>query len=69
MATKNNPKNKGLSGAKNFYNGKEIEPIKYDGSYVGHGKYMAAKYSKTTDVILDKTGKPITWRSVEVSAE
>jgi len=67
MATKNNPKNKGLSGGKKFFNGKEVEPIKYIGTYAGHGKYMAAKYLKTTDVVMDPSGKPIAWSSIQVS--
>ncbi len=67
MATKNNPKNKGLSGGKKFHNGKELEPIKYIGTYVGHGKYMAAKYVKTNDIICDDSGKPIAWNTIPVS--
>ena len=67
MATKNNPKNKGSAGGKKTYNGKDIEPIMYVGTYAGHGKYMSAKYSKTTDIILDAAGKPIEWKSIPVS--
>lgn len=67
MATKNNPKNKGLSGGKKFWNGKEIEPIKYIGSYAGLGKYMSAKYTKTTEIILDSKGKPVVWDDIPVS--
>lgn len=67
MATKNNPKNKGLSGGKKFVNGKEVEPIKYIGTYAGHGKYMAAKFAKTTEIVLDQSGKPVAWNSIEVS--
>lgn len=66
MATKNNPKNKGLSGGKKFFNEKEVEPIMYVGTYAGHGKYMSAKYVKTTDVITDSSGKPIAWNSIPV---
>ena len=67
MATKNNPKNKGSSGGKKMYNGKDIEPIKYIGTYAGHGKYMSAKYAKTTEIILDAAGKPIKWSDIPVS--
>ncbi len=67
MATKNNPKNKGLSGGKKFFNGKEVEPIMYVGTYAGHGKYMSAKYAKTTNIITDPSGKPIAWNSIPVS--
>ena len=65
MATKNNPKNKGISGKTKTYNGKEIEPIMYDGTLVGNGKYLSAKFSKTTEIILDSLkGKPILWKDI-----
>ena len=67
MATKNNPKNKGVAGGKKFINGKEVEPVMYVGTYRGHGKYMSAKYVKTTDIIFDDTGKPIVWSKIPVS--
>ena len=67
MATKNNPKNKGLAGGKKFLNGKEIEPIKYIGTYADEGKYMSAKYIKTTEIILSLNGKPIIWNDIPVS--
>jgi len=67
MATKNNPKNKGSSGEKKFFDGKEIEPIKYDGSYIGHGKYMASKYAKTLEMVIGKDGKPVAWSDIEAS--
>ena len=68
MATKNNPKNKGTS-AKKFYNGKEVEPIKYIGRHVGEGSYISAKYAKTSEIILDSNGKPILLDSLPISAE
>jgi hypothetical protein len=67
MATKNNPKNKGLAGNKKFLNGKELEPIMYYGTYQGNGKYMAAKYSKTTDILLDEKGIPVKWDSIPLA--
>jgi hypothetical protein len=68
MATKNNPKNKGLSGGKKFIDGKEIEPVKYIGTYFGYGKYISAKYAKTTDIILDADGKPVKWSDIPLLA-
>lgn len=67
MASKNNPKNKGLSGGKKFQNGKELEPIMYVGVHAGHGKYIATKYAKTNDILFDANGKPIAWSSIPVS--
>ncbi|MDR2526250.1 MAG: hypothetical protein LBC92_00035 [Rickettsiales bacterium] len=67
MATKNNPKNKGNAGNKKFFNDKELEPIKYDGTYLGHGKYVSAKYVKTTDIVLDENGVPIKWENIKVT--
>jgi len=69
MATKNNPKNKGLAGGKKFLNGKEIEPIKYIGTYANNGKYMSAKYIKTNEIILDSKGKPVIWDDIPVSEQ
>jgi hypothetical protein len=65
MATKNNPKNKGLAGNKKFLNDKELEPVMYYGLYCGNGNYMSAKYTKTTDMVLDKDGVPVKWDSIE----
>ena len=69
MATKNNPKNKGTSGGKKKFNGKEIEPIKYIGTYVGEAKYISAKYAKTTEIVLGENGKPVRWEDIPVVEE
>ena len=63
MGTKNNPKNRKVVEKKKF-NGKEIEPILYQGVHAGHGKYMAAKYSGSTSIILDTEGKPLQWSEI-----
>ncbi|MDR3289735.1 MAG: hypothetical protein LBT02_00425 [Rickettsiales bacterium] len=67
MATKNNPKNKGLAGNKKFFNGKELEPVKYDGTYLGHGKYLSAKYAKTTDLVFDANDVPVKWDAIPLT--
>lgn len=64
MGTKNNPKNRGADGAKKMLQGKELEPVLYYGKYAGHGKYMAARFVKTNDMILDKNGKPLQWSEI-----
>lgn len=63
MGTKNNPKNR-KAVAKKQYNGKDIEPILYQGTHAGHGKYMAAKYAGTAQVIVDTAGKPMQWEEL-----
>jgi len=65
MATKNNPKNKGSAGSKKQYDGRDIEPIMYIGTYRGEGKYISAKFAKTPEIILDKDGKPIKWKDIK----
>lgn len=61
MGTKNNPKNRAKAIEKKKHDGKELEPILYYGVNAGHGKYVAAKYSGTTNMVSDENGKPIPW--------
>lgn len=66
MGSKNNPKNR--SGSKNIktLNGKEIEPILYVGNTKEEGKYVSAKYAKTSEVILDEaTKRPVRWDKIK----
>lgn len=65
MGTKNNPKNRVKAVEKKKYNGKEVEPVLYCGSNVGHGKYIAAKYSGTTQLVLGAENKPLQWSEIE----
>lgn len=60
MGTKNNPKNR-KAVEKKKYNGKEIEPVLYHGVNLGHGKYIAAKYAGSSQLIIDDSGKPFQW--------
>ncbi len=61
MGTKNNPKNRAVVEKRKF-NGKEVEPILYNGKNIGHGSYMAAKYSGTTELVILQNGKqPAKW--------
>jgi hypothetical protein len=64
MGTKNNPKNRVKAAEKKKFDGKEIEPAYYYGSHVGHGKYMAAKYSGTNQLALNPEGKPLQWSEI-----
>jgi hypothetical protein len=63
MGTKNNPKNRKAVEKKKF-NGKDIEPIYYYGVHGGHGKYMAARYAGSSELVVDKAGKPMNWDEV-----
>ena len=64
MGTKNNPKNRVKSTEKKKHNGKEVDPILYCGAHAGHGKYISAKYSGTTNLVLDDNKKPIAWDNI-----
>ncbi len=66
MGTKNNPKNRVKNLEKKKHNGKEVEPIYYYGVHAGHGhgKYMAAKYAGSTQLVLDSAGKPVQWDAI-----
>lgn len=61
MGTKNNPKNRAKALERKKFGGKELEPILYYGMHKGHGKYVAAKYFGTADIVCDAVGKPIPW--------
>lgn len=63
MGTKNNPKNRKVVEKKKL-NGKEIEPAYYYGVHAGHGKYMAAKYAGTTQLVVDPQGRPVQWDEI-----
>ncbi len=64
MGTKNNPKNRAKGAEKKKYDGKEIEPIYYHGVHAGHGKYMAAKFAGSTNLVLNSSNKPLQWEEI-----
>ena len=61
MGTKNNPKNRAKAVEKKSHDGKELDPILYYGIHSGHGKYIAARYSGTANLVSDNNGKPVPW--------
>lgn len=61
MGTKNNPKNRVKVVEKKKHDGKEVEPVLYYGMHNGHGKYIAAKYVGTTNLVCGADGKPTPW--------
>lgn len=64
MGTKNNPKNRVKAAEKKKFNGKDIEPAYYQGTHAGHGKYMAAKYAGTLQLVLNPENKPMQWSEI-----
>ena len=68
MGTKNNPKNRAKNIEKKKFKGKEIEPIYYYGVGAGHGKYMAAKYISTTQLVLGADNVPLQWSQLDENA-
>jgi hypothetical protein len=64
MGTKNNPKNRVKNVEKKKFNGKEIEPVYYAGVHAGHGKYMAAKYAGSTQLVVHSDNKPMQWDEI-----
>lgn len=64
MGTKNNPKNRGKALEKKKHNGKEVEPVLYYGNHAGHGKYIAAKYAGGNQIVVDASGKPLSWDEI-----
>ncbi len=60
--SKNNPKNRGAAVLKKF-NDRVVKPVRYIGTHVGHGKYMAVQYEDGS-MALDNSGKPLLWDSI-----
>lgn len=63
MGTKNNPKNRGSTEKKKILNGKELEPIMIIDPESGE-KYLSAKISKSTEIILGKNSSPMKWNEI-----
>ena len=61
MGTKNNPKNRAKAAEKRKFNNREIEPALYHGVHAGHGKYMAARYCGSNELVVNSSGKPLQW--------
>jgi hypothetical protein len=68
MGTKNNPKNRAKNIEKKKFKGKDVEPIYYYGVGAGHGKYMAAKYISTTQLVLGADNVPLQWSQLDENA-
>ena len=64
--SKNNIANRGAKAALRTFNGKTVMPIKYQGSMVGHGNYIAAKYEDGT-LVINSLGIPVPYASCDAS--
>lgn len=64
MGTKNNPKNRVKNVEKKKFNGKEVEPVYYYGVHAGHGKYMAAKFAGSAQLVTDSAQRPMQWDEI-----
>ncbi|CAL7962443.1 conserved hypothetical protein [Alphaproteobacteria bacterium] len=62
--SKNNLENRGGSARLRKFNSRVVVPIMYDGSRLKHGKYVAAKYSDTGELVLNSTGVPVPYSSI-----
>jgi hypothetical protein len=61
-ASKNNPTSR--EQAKKFmFDGKEIKPTEI---IIGNKGFFGAEFEGSADLVLDKTGKPMTWRSARL---
>jgi len=58
MASKNNPARRTGASTDKEYEGKKVKPVLYVGSFVGHGRFVAAQ-DEGGKMITDAEGKPI----------
>lgn len=65
IKSKNDPNARGTGAAAKFFGGKEVIPVLYVGTQLGHGKYIAAAYKEGGKMVADAvTKKPLPWESV-----
>ncbi len=63
MTSRNHPARRhGMSNEKD-YQGKKVKPVLYVGSFVGHGRYVAAQ-DDNGKLVTDTGGKPIPYRRI-----
>lgn len=61
--TKNNPSTRGVNQKEKTFNGKPVKPVKYIGSWLGHGNYIAVQ-DESGKLVKDNEGKPIPFGSI-----
>ena len=60
---KNNPLASRTNQKDKTFNGKVAKPVKYIGSWLGHGNYIAAQ-DEAGKLIKDSEGRPIPYGSI-----
>ncbi len=63
VSSKNDPTARGPAQKDKEYQGKKVKPVLYVGSYVGHGRYMAAQ-DEGGKLILDADKRPIPYADI-----
>ena len=63
MASKNNPARRGGDANEKQFDGKTVKPVLYVGSFVGHGRYVAAQDEQGA-LARDRDGKPVPYRQI-----
>lgn len=65
IKSKNDPNARGTGARGKTYDGKEIIPVLYVGTQVGHGKYIAAAFKEDGKMVSDQvTKKPVAWDAI-----
>lgn len=61
--SKNNPANRGKATKTKTYDGKQVKPVLYIGTGLGHGKYMAVQFEDGNMAYNDE-GAPLMWDAI-----
>lgn len=60
VASKNNPSSRGAK-VKMYFKNEEVIPVKYIGTPIGKGSYMAISLASNGALVLDENGNPYNW--------
>ncbi|MDZ5762527.1 hypothetical protein Cyrtocomes_00914 [Candidatus Cyrtobacter comes] len=64
--SKNEISNRGAATVLKTYGGRTVEPVRYAGSIIGHGSYMAARFQDDGSLVLDSLGVPVPYRNIQL---
>ncbi len=62
--SKNNAENRGPMTVLRVFGSRVVEPVKYVGSIVGHGNYIAARFQDDGTLVCDTSGKPLPYETM-----
>ncbi len=62
IQSKNQKANRGKGQKVRMLDGKEVKPVKYIGTWRGHGRYMTG--SVNDQLVCDANGKPLPLRQI-----